>query len=322
MGKRKLDYSLAGLSKPLNTIAVWFQLFSLATLVLAYQPIFMAWKMPLLLVGIPIFVLSMLTLIVFRGGGLYTMYFRFLIGTGLLILSCVHIVNWVDLKNFINSCYFSTSVPMQMETSLGFSMGLSKVHEHVPFFSALIVILEFIVGIQFLIGGKIRWFALLILPVLLLLFFPFVFGADWMYLKATDTWNFFSAFARISPPTVSLSASILLVSIYWTTWSVIFGFRIHPNTVKTNWYMIPFVTMVVAVIGFLMADYASLMIIPLAILFALYIYRIGGRFIGSHWTVAIVTALVPIFLIAFQSSLFQPSPKVSIQSKSGIHKKR
>lgn len=300
MTRRRLDTGLAGLSKPLNTLAVWLQLVSLACLVLAYQPLFSSWKVTFLLIGIPLFVLSASTLIVFRGGGLYTMYFRFLLGFGVIMLGCLHSLHFQDFKTMLGFFLSENHLPKHLIQRVGFDAGVGSLHGSISWLAYVMVSVEFVVGIMLLIGGSIRWFSILLLPIVLLYGSAFLFGAEWMDKEGKALWLFIDRHQWLPNLPVSLVASLLAVALFWIIWAIIFGYRIYPNSVRTNWYLLPVMIVLLAAFGWLTGNFWCLMIIPLSILFALYLYRIGGNFFGSHWFVAIIISTIPMLIAAFQ----------------------
>lgn len=94
---------------------------------------------------------------------------------------------------------------------------------------------------------------------------------------------------RSLTPSESLWKDIVL--LYLVIWIFAAQRIIHPNSVRQNWIIVPLSLGLIAVFCWLFGWYFPLLFGGIALLTALWIYRVGGRIFGNHYGSALMVSL-------------------------------
>lgn len=286
----KYRHQLSGLSLPLNVFAVVLHALAALTLIVSQlnccAPIrgWMVWS------ALPTLVITLGMVIVLRGYYLLVQHTRLVSGFAILILALMHATSLPDFTRFLNYAT-GAAVPNNPAAALHGSSWLA----------IALTCIEFTAAIGLLIGSWLRIFASLIILIFGWYAFIFFYGATAE--PSTMQWTFGLDPYLLNQLNVNTAFvfSVFMVIIALVT--VIFGGKIHPNSVKLNWGLIPVLTLLSAGLAILLHWYALIFIVPIAISLALLIYRSGGRFLGNHYGSTLISIVFILCLIFFQHHL-------------------
>ena len=279
---------LAGLSYPINLTAVLLHILAVFTIISSQLNCLLSVRDLLLWIGIPVLVLSLGIILVFKGYFLLVQHARLTAGFILLILALIHLTSLNDLHAF-----FAVTTKSNGFAFLG-------QNQFVPGFIAGF---EFVGAIALIIGAWTRYTSVL-------LFFLFAFYTYLFFLQdpfggtiKTETFDFKIDRYLTAQLNVQIAFTFSLFMAVICLVGVIFGHKIKPNSVRLNWGIIPVYTILAAGLAVVLHWYALIFIVPITISLVLIVYRSGGRFLGNHIGSLLLATLFSISIVYFQNEL-------------------
>jgi uncharacterized membrane protein YphA (DoxX/SURF4 family)/peroxiredoxin len=102
---------------------------------------------------------------------------------------------------------------------------------------------------------------------------------------------------RSLTPSESLWKDYLLV--YFVVWIFILQKRIEPNTTKENVYILPISLLVVLFFSFVFGWYFPVFFAFLCLVTALWVNRMGGKYLGNYWGAALSVVLICVLFVSY-----------------------
>ncbi|WP_343604317.1 DoxX family protein [Fluviicola sp.] len=348
----KTTRTISGHSLPLNVLFVILNLIGLTLTTMGFHDHFEAQKMLFVSLGMVLMLFSAVALIFFKGKLMIATVSRIIVGSLFIVSGLIKANDPVGFSYKLEEYFEDGALAYRIKELFGApGFSLEYFIQHALVLSVIICIVEIVLGVLVIIGGKTRLVSWLL--VIMMLFFTFLTWhtstcdpkvkftdrdtysldiakeaqlADTKIEEAktnkdvkivsktskevvveelkspqcvTDCGCFGDAMkgsvGRSLTPKESLWKDIVL--LYLVIWIFAAQKLIQPNTVRQNWIYVPVSLALISGLSWVFDWYFPILFSVIAILAALWIYRIRNRFIGNHYGSAlIVTLLCSVFI--------------------------
>lgn len=339
--------TIAGHSLPLNVLFVILNLAGLTLTTMGFHDSFEAQKLLLVSIGLVLMLFSAVALIFFKGRLMIATVSRVIVGSLFIVSGLIKANDPLGFSYKLEEYFEDGALAYRIKELFGApGFSLEYFIQHALALSVIICIVEIVLGVLVIIGGKMRFVSWLL--VIMMLFFTFLTWhtstcdakqkfvdrdtyslvdakeaqlADSKIEEAktnkdvkiisktskevvveemkspqcvTDCGCFGDAMkgsvGRSLTPKESLWKDIVL--LYLVIWIFAAQGIIKPNNVRQNWLYVPISMLLIAGLSWVFDWYFPIIFSLVAILAALWTYRIRNRFIGNHVGSAIVVALL------------------------------
>ena len=346
----KAIFDWKGQSLVLNAVFILVNLFGVTLITMGFHPNFETVKLPLILSGIGILIVSIIGLIIFKGKIFMSIVSRILVGGLFIVSGLIKANDPVGFSYKLEEYFEDGALAFRIKEWFGMpGFSLEFLIDFALFFSVLICIIEIVLGVLVLIGAKIKFTAWMLL--LTMLFFTFLtwhtancdpnkkfldrdtysyndpigiskreeaktnkairivsdtkeeIVVDEMKQPqcVTDCGCFGDAMkgsvGRSLTPSESLWKDYLLV--YFVIWIFITQKRILPNTTKENMYILPISLGVILFFSFVFGWYFPVLFGFITLVTALWMNRMGGKYLGNYWGSALAVVLICLLFVAY-----------------------
>lgn len=346
----KAIFDWKGQSLVLNAVFILVNLFGVTLITMGFHPNFETVKLPLILSGIGILIVSIIGLIIFKGKIFMSIVSRILVGGLFIVSGLIKANDPVGFSYKLEEYFEDGALAFRVKEWFGIPVfSLEFLIDFALFFSVLICIIEIVLGVLVLIGAKIKFTAWMLL--LTMLFFTFLtwhtancdpnkkfldrdtfsyndpigiskreeaktnkaikivsdtkeeIVVDEMKQPqcVTDCGCFGDAMkgsvGRSLTPSESLWKDYLLV--YFVIWIFITQKRILPNTTKENMYILPISLGVILFFSFVFGWYFPVLFGFITLLTALWMNRMGGKYLGNYWGSALAVVLICLLFVTY-----------------------
>ena len=346
----KAIFDWKGQSLVLNAVFILVNLFGVTLITMGFHPNFETVKLPLILSGIGILIVSIIGLIIFKGKIFMSIVSRILVGGLFIVSGLIKANDPVGFSYKLEEYFEDGALAFRIKEWFGMpGFSLEFLIDFALFFSVLICIIEIVLGVLVLIGAKIKFTAWMLL--LTMLFFTFLtwhtancdpnkkfldrdtfsyndpigiskreeaktnkaikivsdtkeeIVVDEMKQPqcVTDCGCFGDAMkgsvGRSLTPSESLWKDYLLV--YFVIWIFITQKRILPNTTKENMYILPISLGVILFFSFVFGWYFPVLFGFITLLTALWMNRMGGKYLGNYWGSALAVVLICLLFVTY-----------------------
>ena len=346
----KAIFDWKGQSLVLNAIFILVNLFGVTLITMGFHPNFETVKLPLIISGIGILIVSIIGLIIFKGKIFMSIVSRVLVGGLFIVSGLIKANDPVGFSYKLEEYFEDGALAFRVKEWFGIPVfSLEFLIDFALFFSVLICIIEIVLGVLVLIGAKIKFTAWMLL--LTMLFFTFLtwhtancdpnkkfldrdtfsyndpigiskreeaktnkaikivsdtkeeIVVDEMKQPqcVTDCGCFGDAMkgsvGRSLTPSESLWKDYLLV--YFVIWIFITQKRILPNTTKENMYILPISLGVILFFSFVFGWYFPVLFGFITLLTALWMNRMGGKYLGNYWGSALAVVLICLLFVTY-----------------------
>lgn len=348
----KTTRTISGHSLLLNVLFVILNLIGLTLTTMGFHDHFEAQKMLFVSIGMVLMLFSAVALIFFKGKLMIATVSRIIVGSLFIVSGLIKANDPVGFSYKLEEYFEDGALAYRIKELFGApGFSLEYFIQHALLLSVIICIVEIVLGVLVIIGGKTRLVSWLL--VIMMLFFTFLTWhtstcdpkvkftdrdtysldiakeaqlADTKIEEAktnkdvkiisktskevvveelkspqcvTDCGCFGDAMkgsvGRSLTPKESLWKDIVL--LYLVIWIFAAQKLIQPNTVRQNWMYVPISLALISGLSWVFDWYFPILFSVIAILAALWIYRIRNRFIGNHYGSAlIVTLLCSVFI--------------------------
>lgn len=348
----KTTRTISGHSLPLNVLFVILNLAGLVLTTMGFQEFFKAQQMLFVSLGIVLMLFSAVALIFFKGKLMIATVSRVIVGSLFIVSGLIKANDPVGFSYKLEEYFEDGALAYRIKELFGApGFSLEYFIQHALLLSVIICIVEIVLGVLVIIGGKTRLVSWLL--VIMMLFFTFLTWhtstcdaknkfvdrdtysldiakeaqlADLKIEEAktnkdvkilsknakevvveelkspqcvTDCGCFGDAMkgsvGRSLTPKESLWKDIVL--LYLVIWIFAAQKLIQPNNVRQNWIYVPISLALISGLSWVFNWYFPILFSVIAILAALWIYRIRNRFIGNHYGSALmVTLLCGVFI--------------------------
>lgn len=348
----KTTRTISGHSLPLNVLFVILNLIGLTLTTMGFHDHFEAQKMLFVSLGMVLMLFSAVALIFFKGKLMIATVSRIIVGSLFIVSGLIKANDPVGFSYKLEEYFEDGALAYRIKELFGApGFSLEYFIQHALVLSVIICIVEIVLGVLVIIGGKTRLVSWLL--VIMMLFFTFL---TWHTstcdpkVKFTDRDTYSLDIAKEaqladtkieeaktnkdvkivsktskevvveelkSPQCVtdcgcfgdamkgSVGRSLTskeslwkdIVLLYLVIWIFAAQKLIQPNTVRQNWIYVPVSLALISGLSWVFDWYFPILFSVIAILAALWIYRIRNRFIGNHYGSAlIVTLLCSVFI--------------------------
>lgn len=348
----KTTRTISGHSLPLNVLFVILNLIGLTLTTMGFHDHFEAQKMLFVSLGMVLMLFSAVALIFFKGKLMIATVSRIIVGSLFIVSGLIKANDPVGFSYKLEEYFEDGALAYRIKELFGApGFSLEYFIQHALVLSVIICIVEIVLGVLVIIGGKTRLVSWLL--VIMMLFFTFLTWhtstcdakvkftdrdtysldiakeaqlADTKIEEAktnkdvkivsktskevvveelkspqcvTDCGCFGDAMkgsvGRSLTPKESLWKDIVL--LYLVIWIFAAQKLIQPNTVRQNWIYVPVSLALISGLSWVFDWYFPILFSVIAILGALWVYRIRNRFIGNHYGSALmVTLLCSVFI--------------------------
>jgi len=343
----KTTRTIEGHSLPLNVLFVILNLAGLALTTIGFHESFEAQKLLFVSIGLVLMLFSAVALIFFKGRLMIATVSRVIVGSLFIVSGLIKANDPLGFSYKLEEYFEDGALAYRIKELFGApGFSLEYFIQHALALSVIICIVEIVLGVLVIIGGKMRFVSWLL--VITMLFFTFLTWhtstcdakqkfvdrdtysmvdakeaqlADNMIEEAktnkdvkiisktakevvveemkspqcvTDCGCFGDALkgsvGRSLTPKESLWKDIVL--LYLAIWIFAAQGIIKPNNVRQNWLYVPISMLLIAGLSWIFDWYFPIIFSLIAILGALWTYRIRNKFIGNHFGSALVVALL------------------------------
>jgi uncharacterized membrane protein YphA (DoxX/SURF4 family) len=348
----KTTRTISGHSLPLNVLFVVLNLAGLALTTMGFQDYFVAQKLLFVSIGLVLMLFSAVALIFFKGRLMIATVSRVIVGSLFIVSGLIKANDPVGFSYKLEEYFEDGALAYRIKEFFGApGFSLENFIQHALLLSIIICIVEIVLGVMVIIGGKMRLMSWLL--VVTMLFFTFLTWhtsncdekrtfvdrdtyamdlskdavlADLKIEEAKTNKNIKiisknskevvveelkmpqcvkdcgcfgdamkGSVGRSLTPKESLWKDIVL--LYLAIWIFAAQGLIKANNVRQNWIYVPFSMLLIAGLSWVFDWYFPIVFSLIAILSALWVYRIRNKRIGNHYTSAlIVTLLCGIFV--------------------------
>lgn len=339
--------TIAGHSLPLNVLFVILNLAGLTLTTIGFHDSFEAHKLLFVSIGLVLMLFSAVALIFFKGRLMIATVSRVIVGSLFIVSGLIKANDPLGFSYKLEEYFEDGALAYRIKELFGApGFSLEYFIQHALALSVIICIVEIVLGVLVIIGGKMRLVSWLL--VITMLFFTFLTWhtstcdakqkfvdrdtysmvdakeaqlADNKIEEAktnkdvkiisktskevvveemkspqcvTDCGCFGDAMkgsvGRSLTPKESLWKDIVL--LYLAIWIFAAQGIVKPNNVRQNWLYVPISMGLIAVLSWVFDWYFPIIFSLIAILAALWVYRIRNRFIGNHFGSALIVALL------------------------------
>ena len=348
----KTTRTISGHSLPLNVLFVILNLAGLALTTMGFQDYFEAQKMLLVSIGLVLMLFSAVALIFFKGRLMIATVSRVIVGSLFIVSGLIKANDPVGFSYKLAEYFEDGALAYRIKEFFGApGFSLEYFIQHALLLSVIICIVEIVLGVMLIIGGKMRLMSWLL--VVTMLFFTFLTWhtsscdekktfvdrdtyslslsreailADTKIDEAKTNKNIKiisknskevvveevkipqcvkdcgcfgdamkGSVGRSLTPKESLWKDIVL--LYLSIWIFAAQGLVKANNVRQNWIYVPISMFLIAVLSWVFDWYFPIVFSLIAILSALWVYRIRNKRIGNHYASALmVTLLCGIFV--------------------------
>jgi len=169
----KAIFDWKGQSLVLNAVFILVNLFGVTLITMGFHPNFETVKLPLILSGIGILIVSIIGLIIFKGKIFMSIVSRVLVGGLFIVSGLIKANDPVGFSYKLEEYFEDGALAFRIKEWFGIpGFSLEFLIDFALFFSVLICIIEIVLGVLVLIGAKIKFTAWMLL--LTMLFFTFL----------------------------------------------------------------------------------------------------------------------------------------------------
>ena len=169
----KAIFDWKGQSLVLNAVFILVNLFGVTLITMGFHPNFETVKLPLILSGIGILIVSLIGLIIFKGKIFMSIVSRILVGGLFIVSGLIKANDPVGFSYKLEEYFEDGALAFRIKEWFGMpGFSLEFLIDFALFFSVLICIIEIVLGVLVLIGAKIKFTAWMLL--LTMLFFTFL----------------------------------------------------------------------------------------------------------------------------------------------------
>lgn len=169
----KAIFDWKGQSLVLNAIFILVNLFGVTLITMGFHPNFETVKLPLIISGIGILIVSIIGLIIFKGKIFMSIVSRVLVGGLFIVSGLIKANDPVGFSYKLEEYFEDGALAFRIKEWFGVpGFSLEFLIDFALFFSVLICIIEIVLGVLVLIGAKIKFTAWMLL--LTMLFFTFL----------------------------------------------------------------------------------------------------------------------------------------------------
>jgi uncharacterized membrane protein YphA (DoxX/SURF4 family) len=169
----KAIFDWKGQSLVLNAVFILVNLFGVTLVTMGFHPNFETVKLPLILSGIGILIVSIIGLIIFKGKIFMSIVSRVLVGGLFIVSGLIKANDPVGFSYKLEEYFEDGALAFRIKEWFGIpGFSLEFLIDFALFFSVLICIIEIVLGVLVLIGAKIKFTAWMLL--LTMLFFTFL----------------------------------------------------------------------------------------------------------------------------------------------------
>ena len=169
----KAIFDWKGQSLVLNAVFILVNLFGVTLITMGFHPNFETVKLPLILSGIGILIVSIIGLIIFKGKIFMSIVSRILVGGLFIVSGLIKANDPVGFSYKLEEYFEDGALAFRVKEWFGIPVfSLEFLIDFALFFSVLICIIEIVLGVLVLIGAKIKFTAWMLL--LTMLFFTFL----------------------------------------------------------------------------------------------------------------------------------------------------
>ncbi len=169
----KAIFDWKGQSLVLNAVFILVNLFGVTLITMGFHPNFETVKLPLILSGIGILIVSIIGLIIFKGKIFMSIVSRILVGGLFIVSGLIKANDPVGFSYKLEEYFEDGALAFRIKEWFGMpGFSLEFLIDFALFFSVLICIIEIVLGVLVLIGAKIKFTAWMLL--LTMLFFTFL----------------------------------------------------------------------------------------------------------------------------------------------------
>ena len=169
----KAIFDWKGQSLVLNAVFILVNLFGVTLITMGFHPNFETVKLPLILSGIGILIVSIIGLIIFKGKIFMSIVSRILVGGLFIVSGLIKANDPVGFSYKLEEYFEDGALAFRIKEWFGIpGFSLEFLIDFALFFSVLICIIEIVLGVLVLIGAKIKFTAWMLL--LTMLFFTFL----------------------------------------------------------------------------------------------------------------------------------------------------
>lgn len=345
----KYSATIAGKSMLFNIVFVLVNLIGLSFLVIANVSNSSDSYALFTILGFGLMILSIAGLIIFKGRLMISSVSRVLVGGLFIVSGLVKANDPLGFSYKLEEYFEDGALAYRIKEFFGApEFSLEFLADYALVLSVIICIIEIVLGVLTIIGGKIKLVSYLLLAMML--FFTFLTwhtancdpyskfldrdtyalssdqgkqklkeveaGKVKIHAKTNselvidemkspqcvlDCGCFGDALkgsvGRSLTPTESLWKDLIL--LYFVIWIFVAQWIIKPNTVKENLIYTTGSMLVVVFFSWVFGWYFPILFGLVAILGALWMRRVGGRFFGNHWGSAIFVAILSVLLVVF-----------------------
>lgn len=169
----KAIFDWKGQSLILNAVFILVNLFGVTLITMGFHPNFETVKLPLILSGIGILIVSIIGLIIFKGKIFMSIVSRILVGGLFIVSGLIKANDPVGFSYKLEEYFEDGALAFRIKEWFGVpGFSLEFLIDFALFFSVLICIIEIVLGVLVLFGAKIKFTAWMLL--LTMLFFTFL----------------------------------------------------------------------------------------------------------------------------------------------------
>ena len=169
----KAIFDWKGQSLVLNTVFILVNLFGVTLVTMGFHPNFETVKLPLIISGIGILIVSIIGLIIFKGKIFMSLVSRVLVGGLFIVSGLIKANDPIGFSYKLEEYFEDGARAFRIKEWFGIpGFSLEFLIDFALFFSVLICIVEIVLGVLVLIGAKIKFTAWMLL--LTMLFFTFL----------------------------------------------------------------------------------------------------------------------------------------------------
>ncbi len=169
----KAIFDWKGQSLVLNAVFILVNLFGVTLITMGFHPNFETVKLPLILSGIGILIVSIIGLIIFKGKIFMSIVSRILVGGLFIVSGLIKANDPVGFSYKLEEYFEDGALAFRIKEWFGVpGFSLEFLIDFALFFSVLICIIEIVLGVLVLMGAKIKFTAWMLL--LTMLFFTFL----------------------------------------------------------------------------------------------------------------------------------------------------
>ncbi len=348
----KTTRTISGHSLPLNVLFVILNLAGLAFTTMGFQDYFEAQKLLFVSIGLVLMLFSAVALIFFKGRLMIATVSRVIVGSLFIVSGLIKANDPVGFSYKLEEYFEDGALAYRIKEFFGApGFSLEYFIQHALLLSVIICMVEIVLGVMVIIGGKMRLMSWLL--VVTMLFFTFL---TWHTSTCDEKRTFVDrdtysmaisreaslADTKIEESKTNKDIQIIsknskevvveevkmpqcvkdcgcfgdamkgsvgrsltpkeslwkdLVLLYLAIWIFTAQGLIKANSVRQNWIYVPISLFLIAGLSWVFDWYFPIVFSLIAILSALWVYRIRNKRIGNHYTSAlIVTLLCGIFV--------------------------